>query len=292
MKIGVIGMGAMGSRMAKNFLQAGHEVYIYNRNQEKTQKLVDSGAVNCQSPRGLAEASEYIFSLVTNDQASQDVWFHPEYGAALALQGDKIAIESSTISYQWSKQLADRMRDFNYLETPLVGSRPQAEQRQLTLLVAGDQNHFEKAKSVFEAVSGKAIYLGEHSKAIALKLVINSLLGIQTAAFAELYAALGNSGFSTEQTMKILPNLPVTPPIMKMMLELFSEQKFAPLFPINLVEKDFSYANEFLQTTSTPAYVVPALHKVYQKAQEKSLGEQNISGILNLFLKGDSNEKN
>ena len=285
MKVGVIGLGAMGSRMARNFINTGHEVYIHNRTEERGRELLADGATWCFSPKELAESVDFVLTVLTNDEASKSIWLDPEIGAIHGLDQDKVALECSTISYRWSQDLAKQLGEFNYLEAPLVGSRPQIEAKQLTILVAGEASSYHKVKSLLADTSSKAPFIGKHGKAIALKLVINALLGIQTAAFAELYTTLLQSGFNKEQVMGILPNLPVTSPIMQMMLELFAEEKFEPLFPIGLVEKDFGYATELVENAGIRTHVISNVQKVYRQAVEVGLGEQNISGILNFYQK-------
>lgn len=287
MKVGVIGLGAMGSRMAKNFIEAGHDVHVYNRTKEKADELLGLGASWHESPKELASASEVIITVLTNDEASKSVWLNPNHGAIHSLAKDKVAIECSTISHSWALELARELKGFSYLEAPLVGSRPQVEAKQLTVLVSGDSASYEKIHPLLLDTSAKAPLIGEHGKAIALKLVINSLLGIQTAAFAELYTALLNSGFEKEQVMGILPNLPVTAPIMQIMLGLFAEEKFDPLFPIHLVEKDFAYAKDFISEAGVNTDVVANTQDIFRRAIKAGLGEQNISGILNLYKKGE-----
>lgn len=283
MKIGVIGLGAMGSRIARNYVDAGYEVFVCNRTKTKSIELVERGARWCDSPKAIAESADTIFTILTNDEASKSVWLDPEIGIIRGLGRNKIGIESSTISHKWAIELATELRSFNYLEAPLVGSRPQADARQLTILVGGDQDNYEKVKNLLAVTSAKVPYVGEHGKAIALKLATNSLFGIQTVAFAELYSTLLLSGFDREQIMKILPNLPITSPIMQMMLSLFAEEKFAPLFPIDLVEKDFAYAKELVEAKGLNAYLVSATQNVYRYATEAGFGDQNISGIINIY---------
>ena len=241
------------------------------------------GARWFDSAKELTAASEVIISLVSNDEASQSVWFDPQHGAIHALTNSKLAIECSTISHAWSLEIARKLSHFHYLEAPLVGSRPQAEAKQLTLLVGGDASCYERAKNLLLETSANVLHIGEHGKAITLKLVINSLLGIQTAAFAELYTTLLNSGFDKKQIVNTLPKLPVTSPVMQVMLNYFVEEQFDPQFPIDLVEKDFSYARDLIAGAGINPEVVGNTHDIYKSAKQAGFGQHNISGILNYY---------
>lgn len=284
MKIGIIGLGAMGSRVANNIIQDGHETYLYNRSPEKAKELK---ANVCSTPKELVEKSDVIFSFVSNDEASENIWNHPETGGALSITADKVILESSTLSEAKSKQLINQFQEYNFLLSPVVGSRPQAQERQLVFLIGGKTQAFEQVNDIIDSLAAKAIHFETSIQACQLKLTINSLFGIQAAAFAEFYNGLHNAGFSEEKINAILPNLPITAPIMQMMLGLFAQKQFEPLFPINLVEKDFRYAVEFLNKNSVESIITNATQKTYKKAIDKGLGEQNISGIFNLFYKGE-----
>lgn len=287
MKIGIIGLGAMGSRVAKNIIQDGHETYLYNRSPEKAQGL---DAQLCSTPKELVEKSDVIFSFVSNDEASENIWNHPETGGALSLTKDKYVLESSTLSEVKSKQLINQFKDFYFLISPVIGSRPQAEGRELVFLIGGKTQAFEKVKNIIKQLSAKAIHFEDSIQACQLKLTINSLFGIQAVAFAEFYNGLRNSGFSEEKINAILPNLPTTSPIMQMMLTHFHDRKFEPLFPIKLVEKDFGYAVAFLNKNSIESIMTNAAREAFKLAINKDLGDQNISGIFNLYNKGELSE--
>ena len=290
MKVGVIGSGAMGSRIAKNFIDASHKVYVFNRTKEKAAELIRSGANWSDSPTALAEASDIVFTVLTDDHASESIWLDPTLGLVLGLDSSKVAVECSTISYDWSLRPASKLKEYRYLEAPLVGSRPQAESKQLAMLIAGDEKDYEAVKPLLLDTAAKTPFIGSHGKAIALKLVINSLFGIQVAAFAELYTALTHSGFEEEQIMKRLPNLPVTSPMMQFTLNQFAERQFSPLFPIELIEKDFGYAQQFVKSAGVSANLTSETKSVFHSAIKAGLGDQNISALLHHYQKGAQND--
>jgi 3-hydroxyisobutyrate dehydrogenase len=94
--VAVIGLGAMGSRLAHNLLKAGYPVVVHNRTVEKAQPLIKRGATFATTPRAAAEQSDVVLSIVTDNEISRQVWLAAETGAILGLTPDKIAIEMST----------------------------------------------------------------------------------------------------------------------------------------------------------------------------------------------------
>lgn len=289
MKVGVIGIGAMGSRVAYNLLKDGLEVYIYNRNSSAAKELVDKGAIICSSAKGVVLSSDIILSFVTDDQASSEIWFDQKSGGHQALDKTKTILECSTLSLSFSRLLIEKFRGHDFLLSPVVGSRPQAESRQLVFLVGGEVSAYQKAKSVIERLSSKTIHFNEAIKASTLKLVINSLFGVQAIAFAEAFRVLEKAGFQRTEILSLLPSLPVTSPAMQLMLSLFNEEKFTPLFPISLVAKDFRYALELTHELGINAVSTQLGAHAYERAVQQGLGELNISAIIKIF-KGEEND--
>jgi 3-hydroxyisobutyrate dehydrogenase len=127
--VAVIGLGAMGSRLAHNLLNAGYTVVVHNRTSEKAQPLVDRGAAFVTTPRAAAEQSDVVLSMVTDNEISRQLWLAAETGAIFGLTPDKIAIEMSTLTVDWVRELgaAITQTEAGFLDAPVVGSRPQAE---------------------------------------------------------------------------------------------------------------------------------------------------------------------
>jgi len=284
-KIAFLGLGAMGSRIAKNLLERGYDLTVYNRDQKKCEELVNLGAKMASTPEAASKGNEIVFCMVTNDEASQDIWFNPQYGAIRGLSNDAVAIDLSTLSLDWTKELHQKMTEENklFLEAPVVGSRPQAEGRQLAFLVAGENQTFKRVEGVLQKLGSKVLFLAGAGNGAIWKLVINSLFGIQTAAFAEMTRTLQVAGFSNEKILKILPEIPITSPIIKVMLDLMVGEKHLPLFPIDLVEKDLGYATKLLGELKIESPMLHAGKSVFQKAQEQGFGEDNISSIIRVY---------
>lgn len=282
-KIGFIGFGAMGARIVKNLLDAGYEVKGFNRSIEKVREI--EGVEVVESPGDAALGVDIVIVMVRDDVASRAVWLEPNSGILNQIDPKTIAIDMSTLSVKWCKELACKVAEKGvpFLEAPVVGTRPQAEAKQLVVLAGGSNKVCDSVKPILRSTASKVVNVGMHGDGAALKLVINSLLGIQTLAFAELIQALRNSGYSDEKIGTILPELPVTSPSMKMMLNLLLEGKFNPLFPIELVEKDFCYSRDFIQGEGLRPLLVDSVQKIYQLACDEGLGGENISGIINLY---------
>jgi 3-hydroxyisobutyrate dehydrogenase len=285
MRIAILGLGAMGSRMAKRLLQAGYTVAVYNRSSSPMAELVRAGAIGGKTPRMAAEGAEIVIAMVRDDEASRAVWCDERDGAATALGSGAIAIESSTLSPSWVSELGAKVRNTGaaFLDAPVVGSRPQADAGQLIHLVGGDKEVFDRARNVLSALGGVAHHVGPVGSGATLKLVVNALFGTQVAALAELLALLHRSGGDPVALGEVLSSLPVTSPAAKGALALMLKKLDSPLFPIDLVEKDFAYTLAHAGTASTELPLTRAAHGLFAKAKAEGLEGSNITALARLY---------
>jgi 3-hydroxyisobutyrate dehydrogenase len=204
---------------------------------------------------------------------------------ATGLGSGAIAIESSTLSPRWVSELAARVLRTGaaFLDAPVVGSRPQADAGQLIHLVGGDEKVFDRARNVLSALGGAAHHVGPVGSGATLKLVVNALFGTQVAALAELLALLRRSGGDPAALGEVLSSLPVTSAAAKGALALMLKRLDSPLFPIDLVEKDFAYTLAHAETTSTELPLTRAAHAQFAKAKAEGLEASNITALARLY---------
>jgi 3-hydroxyisobutyrate dehydrogenase len=286
-RVAVLGIGAIGSRVAQNLLEANHEVFVYNRTAEKAIPLVNKGAVYLSTPREAAEHADIVISMVTDNDASRAIWLDPETGAALGLSKDAIAIESSTLTVGWTQELAAEIerRGVKFLDAPIVGSRPQANDKKLIYLVGGDASTLSLAQDVLYAAGAAIIHhVGPVSQGMAMKLAVNALFGIQIAALGEILGMLNKNGITPAKAMECLGELPIMSPSAKGASSLMLMHNHAPMFPINLVEKDFRYMTQTAETVAAATPASTAIHDIYAKAIAKGYGNDNITGVSQLFI--------
>ncbi len=286
-RIAVLGVGAMGSRMVQNLLQAEYQVVVHNRTADKVKPLLSQGAVYAATPREAAEQANVVISIVTNDDASRSVWLDPETGAVLGLGNDAIAIESSTLTVNWTRELAAKIGSLGaaFLDAPVVGSRPQAEAGKLIYLVGGEAEVLAQVQPILLAAGAATVHhIGSIGQGMTMKLAVNALLGIQVAALAEVLGVLTRSGIASQKAMECLGELPIISPAAKGAGALMVTNQHTPLFPIELVEKDLRYVIQAGQASGALTPVSTAIRDLYQEAIAQGYGDDNISGIAQLFL--------
>lgn len=282
--IAVLGLGAMGSRMAANLLAAGHQVTVWNRTPAAAEALVSQGAVQAFTPKQAAEGADFVIAMLRDDVASRQVWLDAETGAILSMKPAAIAIESSTLSPDWVKELGMRLevKDISLLEAPVSGSRPQAEAGQLVYLVGGDEQVLERSRSLLETLGSAVHHVGGLGNGALVKLTTNALLGIQVAALAEIVGMLKHNGVDPAQALKAMSATSVWSPVATVMSNSMLSNNFAPMFPVELIEKDFGYALQAADSLSS-APTTTAVRDVFRLAMAQGLGQENMTSIVKLF---------
>lgn len=284
--IAVLGTGAMGSRMARGLLKAGNRVVIWNRTKERARPLLDQGAVWADTAKAAALGADYVLSMVRDDQAARDVWLDPTSGALTALTPESVALECSTLSVPFFKELALAFVEQNktLVDAPLAGSRPQAEAGQLIFFVGGPSDTVERLRSVLEPLAGAIHHTGEQGSGVVVKLMVNALFGAQLGVIAELIGFAQKTGINVSQGVEILSATPVCSPAAKIAANAMVNRVWNPAFPIDLVAKDFELLTRSAQLNNASLPLGDALKTLYSKGVEQGLAEDNITGIVQLYL--------
>ncbi|BBP76744.1 3-hydroxyisobutyrate dehydrogenase [Pseudomonas sp. Ost2] len=284
--IAVLGLGAMGSRMALNLLRAGHTVTVWNRTEKAAEELVAAGASFAATPKEAATGAAIVLSMVRDDAASGDVWLHPQHGAFAGMNASSIAIESSTVSHEWVLDLgqAARARGLSLIDAPVSGSRPQAEAGQLVFLVGGEAAAVEAAREVLQAMGSSIHHVGALGAGALVKLATNALLGVQVTTLAELFGILGAHGVDLGKAFEAVGATSVSSIASQRSAASMTAGNFAPQFPVALIEKDFGYAVSAAGGAAA-APTIEAARQVFSSASQQGLGELNMTSVVKLFAR-------
>lgn len=283
--ISILGLGAMGSRMAANLMKAGHSVTVWNRDPAKASTLVAAGATLAPTPRAASAGAEVVIAMVRDNLASRAVWLDPDHGALAGMSSDAIAIESSTLTVEWVRELGEiaMTSGIALLDAPVAGSRPQAEAAQLIYFVGGDESVFAKVEPVLKAMGGLVHHAGPLGSGAGIKLMVNALFGIQLAAMGELIGFSTKMDIDAARAIEILGATPVCSPAAKIAAGAMLARNFAPMFPIELVEKDFGYVIDEALSTGAEVPMSSAARQVFAEALARGYGGDNITGVVKVF---------
>jgi 3-hydroxyisobutyrate dehydrogenase len=284
-RIAFLGLGAMGSRMAISLLNAGYQVTVWNRSADAMQLMKNQGALLAATPREAARNADFVFSMVRDDVASRSVWIDPHTGSLQGMQSNAIAIESSTLTPNWTRELNQlcESRGISFLEAPVAGSRPQADAAQLIYFVGGKADILERAKPILSTMGAAIHHAGSVGDAAIIKLFVNALFGLQVAGLAELLGMVRNAGLDPIKALEIVSSTPVASPAAKVAGSAMLSGNFAPMFPIELAKKDFEYFLQTAEQVQSRTPVIDAVHEVLARASKEGIGESNITGLAKLY---------
>lgn len=203
--VAMIGLGRMGAGMAGRLLAAGHEVVMANRTPERAAALVAAGAVLASAPAEATAGAEAVIVMVSDDEASRAVWDGPR-GALAGLAPSALAIECSTLSADWVRELAATARaaGLRYVDSPVTGLPEAAATGQLTLLVGADPADLEAARPFLEPLAEQILHFGPVGAGTAYKLIVNLIGAVQIAGVAEGLALAERAGLDLDQVVAAL----------------------------------------------------------------------------------------
>lgn len=280
----VLGLGAMGARMAANLLKAGFPLTVWNRTPAAAAELVAAGARQAATPKEAAQGADFVMTMVRDNEASRQVWLDPESGALAGMKSSAIAIESSTLTPDWVRELGKALavRNVALLEAPVSGSRPQAAAAQLVYLVGGDAATLKQAEPLLKAMGSSIRHVGPLGTGALAKLATNTLLGIQVTTIAELVGMLKRAGADPRRILDAIAATPVWSVVAGRAADSILAGDFAPQFPVELIEKDFGYT---MQTAGSPevAPTIAAARGVFRRAIEQGLGKSHMTSVVRMY---------
>ncbi|HMK48555.1 MAG TPA: NAD(P)-dependent oxidoreductase [Thermodesulfovibrionales bacterium] len=282
-RIGFIGIGNMGSRMSSRLIESGYAVTVYDRSAKNMQILAKRGATMVDSPRRLAAECDIVMSSVSDDAAVEAVMFGPE-GAIAGARDKTIFIDLSTVHPSTSRKIFEsaRAKGASMLDATVSGSTPQAEQGSLVVMVGGEKQVFEQCKPILSVLGKEVIYVGPSGSGTAIKLVVNTLLGVGLQALAEAIALGEKAGLNRDTLLDLLGQTAVISPAHKMKIENVRQQKFPATFPVKLMHKDFGLIMRLATELSVPMPATAAAQQMC--AAQNAIGlEEDYSSTIRLM---------
>lgn len=284
--VGYVGLGAMGGRVAKRLLDAGYQVTGYNRTPAKAQWLVDAGLRLADSPRAVVEASDIIFSMVTNTAALQAVCEGPD-GILNALGPDKIYVDMSTVSPAVSRQMAARVAETGarMLDAPVSGSVVTLEQGKLSMMIGGEKVVYDRVLPVLHAIAPTVHYIGENGQAVLMKIAINLNLQVQFMGFSEGMLLAEKGGIPREVAMRALLDSVIASPSLKYRAPFITDAPDEVWFNVNMMQKDMNLALEMARQLDVPMPTTAISNEYLTSARGMGLAEHDFYIVFQVLAK-------
>ncbi|HEY6768614.1 MAG TPA: NAD(P)-dependent oxidoreductase [Candidatus Sulfotelmatobacter sp.] len=279
-KAGFIGLGNMGSRIARRLLDHGYQLSAYDVNLVNTEALATRGGTVARSIHELASTVDVVLSCLSNDEAVRSVYTGPD-GVLAGARPGTVVLEMSTIAPETSRELHSlgARRGIEVLDVAISGSTPAAEQGILTLLAGGNPELFRAAQPIFQTIAKQYFLLGGSGSGTAMKLVVNTLLGVGMQAIAEAVVLGERAGLDRETLLEVLSKTAVIAPAHLGKLARAAVYDYSPQFPLRLMNKDFEL---ILKAAAKEHVSMPATQAAFHVNSEELAGgnEKDFSAVL------------
>ncbi len=283
-EVGYVGLGVMGSGIAKRLLDAGHAVTGWNRTRDKAQPLLDSGMRWGDTPREVAERSEIVFTMVTNTAAVLAVTEGPD-GILAGLAPGKVYVDQSTASPDNTRALAARVAEAgaDMLDAPVSGSVITLEQGKLSVMVGGDESVFARVLPVLEAIGPKVFHVGPNGAAVTIKIASNLQLAVQMLAFSEGVLLAEKSGIPRAKAVEVLLGTVIASPMVTYRGPFVLGQPDEAWFNVNMMQKDMILALELGRQLDVPLPTTATTNELLTAARGMGLEEKDFSILFEVL---------
>lgn len=280
MKVGFIGIGIMGHPMALNLINAGYELVVYNRTQEKCKALEEAGAVVADSPRDAAEQTEVIITIVADTPDVETVLFG-KGGVSEADVSGKVIIDMSTISPIETEKFAERLKEkgAQMLDAPVSGGDVGAKNGTLAIMVGGSAEAFEKCRVLFEVMGKTIVHVGPSGHGQKTKMVNQILGATHVLAMAEGLRLMKHSGLDWEKALSVVSQGAAGSWMLNNLAPKILAGNFDPGFFIRLQSKDLRLAKELIDSLDMHLPAAELSERLFREAAQNGYGEYGTQGL-------------
>lgn len=239
-RLGFIGLGHLGSPIARRLVAAGFPMLVYDLNPKNVEMLAALGAKVASLPEQLAREVDVVLSCLP-DEASVDAVYSGNGKVLRSARPGTRIIELSTNSPETARRLHQSARQHNLaaVDVAVSGSSPAAEAGALTLFGGGERELFESSEALFSAIARQWFYMGPAGSGVAMKLVVNTLLGVGMQAIAEAVTLGDGLDLPRDLLFDTLVKTAVVAPAHVGKLASARNNDYTPQFPLRLMRKDF-----------------------------------------------------
>jgi 3-hydroxyisobutyrate dehydrogenase len=279
-RVAFAGLGIMGGPMAANLVRAGFEVTVFTRTREKAERFAaEHGARAAASPAEAASDADAFVSIVPDAPQVEEVLFG-EDGAAEALPDGSLVVDMSTISPTASRDLAGRLAPRPYVEAPVSGSKPKAEDGTLTIMAGGSPEDFEAARPLFDAMGERIVHVGPIGHAQMAKLLTNTMGAVNAAVLAEAIRTAKAAGLDREAFMEVAAGSAGASAMLNLKGPPMFEERFEPaLFKLEHMLKDVRHCLDEARKLGIELQLGTLAETLYADAAESGHAEEDFAAV-------------
>jgi len=282
--IGFIGTGMMGAPMALRLIDAGYNVKVWNRTPEKALQLINRGAERASDVADVAGGCHVIITMVSDDNALRAV-AEGNNGLIESMQNDAIAIDMSTVLPSYSATLGERYtaNGKRYIQAPVLGSVPQANDGSLLIFAGGDSETIDSVQNIFDVLGRRTWRFGKPEQSATMKLVCNLFIASMINTLGEGLLLAGKAKIDGTILLEILNESALAAPMYQTKGKSLLERRFTPRFMVQHMEKDLSLIRQTARELGVPLPAVGVIHDLFLAAKNRGYGDEDYSAMVKVL---------
>lgn len=283
-KLGFIGLGLMGSRMAANLMAAGNDLYVYNRSKAKAEPLVAAGATWCDTPAQLAGQVAVLFTMLAHPDAVSATALG-DNGFLEALATGAVWVDCSTVNPSFTREMAARAAAcrVGFVDAPVFGSTKPAEEGTLPFFAGGKAEDLETVRPYLEAMGSKIKHVGDVGMGASIKMVLNVMLAQNIVMFSEAIHFGRSLGFSQKMLIETILASPMAAPYLSVKSKKIEEGTYGAEFPLKWLHKDLQLVAKTAFENDIPLPSSVAVKEIFAAAKAAGLGEKDFAVIFDFI---------
>jgi 3-hydroxyisobutyrate dehydrogenase len=288
-RVAFLGLGTMGRRMAANLRRAGFEVVAWNRTRERAEELAEEHGVEvAATPAEAAADADATITMVVDAPQVDAVLFGTD-GAAGGLDEGGLLVDMTTIAPSASRAIAERLRreaSASFLDAPVTGSRPKAEDGTLTIMVGGERRDFDRALPAFRAMGELILHVGPQGHGSMIKLINNTLAAINAAALAQALHLARAAELDPEAMLKVVAAGSGNSAMVDLKAEAMLAGDYDPLFKLDHMLKDVRHCLREARELGVELDLAAVAERLYVAASGAGLGDSDFAAVMEVAGRG------
>jgi 3-hydroxyisobutyrate dehydrogenase-like beta-hydroxyacid dehydrogenase len=279
-RIGFVGLGIMGWPMARNLREAGFELSVFTRTRAKAERFAsEHGARAAATPAEAAQGADAFITMVPDAPEVEQVLFG-EDGAAGALAQDALVIDMSTIAPTASRAIGERLAPIAFVEAPVSGSKPKAEDGTLTIFAGGAPEAFERARPPFDAMGERIVHVGPLGHGQMAKLLTNTMGAVNAAVLAEAVRAAKAAGLDRDAFLEVAGGSAGASAMLNLKGPLMFDERFEPaLFKLEHMLKDVRHALDEARALGVELRLGALAEDLYARAAAGGHADEDFAAV-------------
>jgi 3-hydroxyisobutyrate dehydrogenase-like beta-hydroxyacid dehydrogenase len=284
-RVGFIGLGIMGSRMAANLRRAGHDLTVFNRTRERAERwAAEHGGTVADTPADAGAAAELVITMVVDGPQVETVLLGPD-GVIHGTAPGTLCVDMSTIAPGDTRRIGAALaeRDIGFLDAPVTGSSPKAEDGTLTIMAGGSEEHFARARPLLEVMGELIVHVGELGQGQTVKLINNAVAASNASTLAQALIVGRATGVDLDALVAVMGAGSGASAMLALKARPMLRHDYAPLFKLEHMLKDVRLCLEEGQAAGVPFPAAAHTRELLSAAMGRGLGQADFAAMLEVL---------